>query len=195
MMHCVMDEEPSMQNVPVHQFTTRDGQRVWLRPVEKDDARHLVDLFQHMGPESRYLRFNLALDNPDPELVWAEAERLSQIDPETDGAWLAFTDLPDQPDAAVGGARYMGIGHAAAEASLAVRDDMQNKGIGTELLLFLVESARAAGILKLVAIVQRGNRPLWHLLQRSPWLVEYESEGSYSTITVHLDRVGREEAR
>lgn len=181
-----------MPSVPEHQFTTRDGQQIWLRAIESKDARHLVDLFQHMGPESRYLRFNLALDNPDPELVWAEAERLSQIDPEKDGAWLAFADLPDQPNAAVGGARYMGIGDAAAEASLAVRDDMQNKGIGTELLLFLVERARAAGIRKLIAVVQRGNRPLWHLLQRSPWLVEYESEGSYSTITAHLDRCSSE---
>lgn len=182
-----------MPEVSVYQFTTRDGLQVWMRAMEKTDAHHLVDLFQHMGPESRYLRFNLALDNPDPELVWAEAERLSQIDLDRDGAWLAFADLPDGPNMVVGGARYMGIDQATAEASLSVRDDMQNKGIGTEMLMFLVERARAAGIRKLVGIVQRGNRPLWHLLQRSPWHVEYESEGSYSTITVHLDRASLEE--
>jgi acetyltransferase len=144
-----------------------------------------------MGSESRYLRFNLSLNNPDPELVWAEARRLAVIDPEKDGAWLAFADMPGQPAAAeataVAGARYMRIEENAAEASLAVRDDMQNKGIGTELLKYLLVQAREAGLEKLVATVQRGNRPLWHLLQRSTFPIEYESEGSYSTITAHIN--------
>ena len=170
-----------------HTIYTRDGQPVWIRSLEKEDAHHLVDLFEHMGSESRYLRFNLSLNNPDPELVWAEARRLAQIDPEKDGAWLAFADMPGQPAAAVAGARYMRIDENAAEASLAVRDDMQNKGIGTELLKYLLAQAQEAGINKLVATVQRGNRPLWHLLQRSTFPIEYESEGSYSTITAHIN--------
>ncbi len=170
----------------VHSFHAKDGQLLQLRPLLPEDAPHLVDLFDHMGPESRFLRFNLALTNPDRALVWSEARRLARIDPEKDGAWLVFADLADQPGTPVGGARYMRLSEDTAEASLAVRDDMQNKGIGTELLKFLVEQARVAGLQKLVATVQRSNRRLFHLLLKSDLHLECESEGGYTTVTAFL---------
>ena len=175
-----------MDKEVVHTFRTEDGLVVRFRPLAADDVHHLVDLFEHMGPESRFLRFNLALPDPDPGLVWSEARRLSQVDPERDGAWLVFADLPDQRNAPVAGVRYVRLDDETAEASLAVRDDMQRKGIGGELLRFLVERARDAGVRRLVATVQRSNRPLWHLLQSSGLDIEMTSEGSYTHIAVEL---------
>lgn len=177
-----------MRNGYIHTFRAKNGKLLKLRPLEADDAHHLVDLFDHMGATSRYLRFNLALTNPDPDLIWSEARRLAQIDREKDGAWLAFCEMPDQPDAPVAGVRYMRIDPQIAEASLVVRDDMQNQGIGTELLKFLVERAQEAGIRQLVASAQRGNRALWRLLDNSPVPIEIESEGGYTTMTAHLSK-------
>jgi acetyltransferase len=170
----------------IHTFNADDGLLLRIRPLRPDDAHHLVDLFEHMGPESRFLRFNLALPNPDPELVWSEARRMARVDPEKDGAWLVFADLPDQRDAPVAGVRYVHLDDESAEASLAVRDDLQRKGIGGELLRFLITQARANGVHRLVATIQRGNRPLWRLLQSSGLEFEMESEGSYSNIAVDL---------
>ena len=135
--------------------------------------------------ESRFLRFNLSLSDPDPELVWEEARRLAQVDPGRDGAWLLFADLPGQPNAPVAGVRYIRIDEVSAEASLAVRDDMQNKGIGGELMRFLIEQARAAGIQRLVGTVQRGNRPLWRLLKKFPLL----SRSILRAVTRRLRRI------
>jgi acetyltransferase len=176
-----------MDDVYTHTFHTKDGDLLRLRPLQPEDAHHLVDLFDHMGPESRFLRFNLALTNPDRELVWSEARRLAEIDPERDGAWLAFAQLSDNKEVPVGGARYMRIDEYSAEASLAVRDDMQNKGIGYELMGFLISRARLAGVKKLVATVQRNNRPIFHLLSKTDLHLEYESEGGYTTITAFLN--------
>lgn len=176
-----------MDDVYIHTFRTKDGDLIRLRPLRPEDAHHLVELFDHMGPESRFLRFNLALTNPDPELVWSEARRLARIDPELDGAWLAFAQLSDGEVVPVGGVRYMRIDDQSAEAALAVRDDMQNKGIGTELLRYLVRHARQAGVKKLVATVQRNNRPIFHLLQKTDLQLEFESEGGYTTITAFLN--------
>lgn len=173
----------------IHTFRSDDGLQLRIRPLTPDDARYLVDLFEHMGPESRFLRFNLALPDPDPKLVWAEAQRLSQVDPDKDGAWLVFGDLPDQENAPVAGGRYMHLDDDTAEASLAVRDDMQRKGIGGELLLFMIRQARNQGIRRLVATVQRGNRPLWHMLQSSGLEYEIESSGGYSNIVVELPQL------
>jgi acetyltransferase len=186
MMHCVMNQGDSMSGEVVHSFYSKDKQRLDIRPLRPEDAPYLVNLFEHMGAESRFLRFNVALTNPDPELVWTEARRLARIDPDKDGAWLVFTDLPDQPDAPVAAARYVRIDPETAEASLAVRDDMQRKGIGTELLRFLAEQARRAGIRRLTATIQRVNRPLFYILQKADLAMEVKSEGSYTTIVVEL---------
>jgi acetyltransferase len=186
MMHCVMNGGGGMDDQVLHTFCLEDGQILWIRSLRPQDAGQLVDLFNHMGPESRFLRFNLSLPDPDPERVWSEARRMAQVDQERDGAWLVFAGLPGRPSTPVAGARYIQIGEGAAEASLAVRDDMQRKGIGTELLRFLVEQAQIAGIRQLVASAQSGNRALWRLLKRSSFPMKLESERGFTTITVNL---------
>jgi GNAT superfamily N-acetyltransferase len=191
MMHCVISrsicEMVKMDQI-LETFRASDGTELRIRALEKNDAGYLVDLFEHMGAESRFLRFNLSLPNPDPELVWEEARRLADVDPGRDGAWLVLADLPGQPDAPVAGVRYIRIDETSAEASLAVRDDMQNKGIGRELLRFLIVQARSAGIERLVGTVQRSNLPLWRLLKKFPLTLTLDSEGSYTTITADLSR-------
>lgn len=177
-----------METEIVHTFQAADGTTIRLRPLKPGDAKHLVDLFDHMGPESRFLRFNLALNDPDPKLIWSEAQRMAQVAP-GDGAWLAFADLPDQPDAPVGGVRFVRMEADTAEASLAVRDDMQSKGIGTEMLRFLMRQARAAGIKKLTAMAQRANRPLWRILQKAPLEITRRSEGPQTVIEADLTTV------
>jgi acetyltransferase len=172
----------------LHTFCSKDGQLFWIRPLRPQDAGHLVELFNHLGPESRFLRFNQALTDPDPDLVWSEAKRMAQVNQERDGAWLVFLDSPDRKATPVAGARYIQIGGGTAEASLAVRDDMQRKGIGTELLRFLVEQARIAGIRRLVATAQSSNLALWRLLKRSALPIEFDSEKGFTTITYNLEK-------
>lgn len=96
-----------MKDDIVHTFHSKDGHLVSLRPLKPSDAHHLVDLFEHMGADSRFLRFNQSLTDPEPERVWAEAERMARVNPGKDGAWLAFMDLPGQENAPVAGARYI----------------------------------------------------------------------------------------
>jgi GNAT superfamily N-acetyltransferase len=167
-------------------FRAKNGLLLRIRSLQPEDARHLVNLFDHMGQESRYLRFNLALTDPSPDLVWAEAERLARIDPEQDGAWLVFADLPDQPEAPIAGARFVRTDETTAEVSMAVRDDLQNQGVGSHLLRFVIEQARAAGVGKLTAAIQRNNRPLWYLLKHSGLKLEITYDGSTALVETDL---------
>ena len=52
---------------------------LYVRALMPDDAPLLVELFEHLGADSRYLRFNVALTNPDPDLVRAEAARMAAV--------------------------------------------------------------------------------------------------------------------
>jgi GNAT superfamily N-acetyltransferase len=175
-----------MKDTVEHTFYSEDDHLIKIRALHPEDAHHLVDLFEHMGPDSRYLRFNLPLVDPDPALVWEEAKRLAKVDPGRDGAWLAFTDLPDQKNAPVAVVRFARLNQETAEGALVVRDDMQNQGIGTALLAFLTERAKEAGIVRLVATIQRANRGLLHILRNSPMKVTFDSEGSYTSIVAEL---------
>lgn len=166
---------------------TRQGLALRVRPEQPDDAPHLVDLFQHLGPMSRYLRFNKALVAPDPERIHQEAERLARLGPPQELAWLAFADLPEQPDAPVAGARCALLGPERAELALSVRDDMQRQGIGSAMLKYVLEQARARGIREMVAIFRADNRGVWELLKHSPYPVSRELRGIETEAVIHLD--------
>jgi RimJ/RimL family protein N-acetyltransferase len=171
-------------------FRSKNGLLLRIRPLQPEDVRHLVNLFEHMGQESRYLRFNLALTDPSPDLIWAEAKRLARIDPEQDGAWLVFADLSDQPEAPIAGARFVRTDETTAEVSIAVRDDMQNQGVGSHLLGFVIEQAKAAGVYRLTATVQRNNRPLWYLIKRSGLKLEITYDGNIAVVETDLTNGG-----
>jgi RimJ/RimL family protein N-acetyltransferase len=170
----------------VHVFETKDGLPVRVRALQPEDIDHLIDIFENMGQESRYSRFNIPMAEPDPELVRQEAAEMVDFErPHSDG-WLAFADLPGKPDTPVAGVRYVHTGEGEAEVAISVRDDMQNKGIGTALLSFLFEKAKEAGITKLVALAQRNNRPLWKILDKSKFPARRTPDGSSVYLEVEL---------
>jgi GNAT superfamily N-acetyltransferase len=169
-----------------HTFQAKDGTLIEVRPMQREDAVHLIDIFDHMGLDSRYTRFNMAMPTPEPERVQQEAAEMVDFErPESDG-WLAFADLPDGPDTPVAGIRYIHTGPGEAEIALSVRDDMQNKGIGTALFTYLLEQAKEAGISRLVGLAQRNNPPLFQLLNNVPYPVKRTPDGSYVHLEVSL---------
>lgn len=160
-----------------HVFYARDGLEVRVRPELPSDAANLIDLFGHLSPNSRYLRFSKSMVSPDPQRVQQEAEHLVELQPPKDVAWLAFADLPGQPDTPIAGVRYTRLDGDTAELAIVVRDDFHRRGIGTELLKFLTEQARRDGIRELVATFRTENRAVWELLKHSPYPVKREIHG------------------
>jgi RimJ/RimL family protein N-acetyltransferase len=62
-----------------------------------------------------------------------------------------------------------------AEVALVVKDEHQNKGVGTELLTHLVYIARKQGLLGFTAEVLRDNRAMLHLFEKIGFTVEKET--------------------
>lgn len=171
----------------VFQFTTKTGVKIKVYRIKPQDAVNLMDLFDHLSTQSRYQRFNEMLTNPDPDLVWQTAQRMATVDPKAGSAWLAFADLPGEPNAPVAGARYMRLpDRRSAEASIAVRDDLHQQGIGAELLLFLARHARNNGIERLVATFDTGNKGVWRLVRNAPYVVVTTVHGSETEVTIDL---------
>lgn len=167
-------------------FKTKDGVDVWVRLLRQKDTHHLVDLFEHMGPESRYRRFHQPTNNITPEQVWAEAERIATAVPDEQLGLIAFSTMPDEGEVAVGAARIVWLSDSVAEIAMSVRDDRQGQGIGNRLLTMVLELAQITGAESVVGTVQNDNEPMWHLLDRLPYPVKRTIDGAESEIIVDL---------
>lgn len=184
------------QNLPApgdewHTFRADGGLQVRVRPEREGDTPYLVELFNRLSPDSRYLRFSKSMANPNPERIQQEAARLAHLMPPAEMAWLAFADLPEQPDAPIGGVRYVLTAPDSAELAITVRDDLQRRGIGSALLEFACQQARQQGLHFLTAIFRSENRAVWSLVRHSPFPVTTVIDGS--EVSVHIDLTDRDE--
>jgi L-amino acid N-acyltransferase YncA len=161
------------------QVVLRDGSAVLIRQVQPGDASILADGFVRLSAESRRLRFLTG----KPELSPAELRYLTEVDHRDHEALGALNQLDGR---GLGIARY--IRHAedpeAGELAVAVVDDWQRRGLGTELLTQLTDRARQEGIRRFTALVAADNAAALGLLgtigadvlatHRESGTVEYE---------------------
>jgi GNAT superfamily N-acetyltransferase len=144
------------------------GALVTVRPAGADDTWLLADLFYHLSPQSRHLRYfqpvPLSLAN-----AWAEGRRMSKR-PEAHGLTLIATVQRAKHAEAVGVAELVRDPRAPTRGELAVvvRDDQQGRGIGTTLLGRLVMEAQAWSITELHADLLPENHTALRLLRRLP---------------------------
>ncbi len=170
-------------------FRTSRNRRIWVRPLTCNDAPLLIDIFAHLSPESRYMRFHESLESPDPARVEATARQIAGIAPEQGHGWLAFANIRGRKTP-VGGARWVRVDNETAEIGLTVRDDFQGQGIGRELLRLAVLDADAAGITKIVAVIQGANQAITQLLRHSPVPLERSVSGGEIYVEIDLKESG-----
>lgn len=148
-------------------FLTRRKRRIWVRPMTAKDAPLLIEIFAHLSPQSRYMRFHEPLEAPDPEQVEEKAREIAALDPDRGHGWLAFATVRGRRTP-VAGIRWVRVDETTAEIALTVRDDFQGQGIGRELLGIAVLDAADAGMARVVAIVHGANQSVLQLLRHSP---------------------------
>jgi acetyltransferase len=168
-------------------FFSKEGHDIRVRRVEAADTRHLVDIFEHMSSESRYLRYNQSLDDVEPARVWEEATKIACADRDKNHCLIAFTDLPDGTSIPVGAARLVETDPGIAEVAISLRDDFQNIGIGRQLMRLLAFEARDAGYRTLTASIRNDNPAIWKVFNKLPFEVIRAPEGSFSEVTIKLD--------
>lgn len=160
----------------------RDGTEVLLRPIDPEDAVRLQALFKMLSPESIYLRFL----EPLKELSLKEAQRYAQVDYQDNMAIVAALPAGEQ---LIGVARY-GQGYppepGVVDAAVVVADDYQGKGLGTILLLRLVDYARTQDIQAMHATVHQSNAQIMRFITKSGLPTERKLSGGAWDIKVRL---------
>ncbi|MCP4416953.1 MAG: GNAT family N-acetyltransferase [Chloroflexi bacterium] len=167
-------------------FIARDGTLVWVRLLRRKDAPLLVNLFEHMGSESRYRRFHQPADDVPLAQVWEEAVKIATAVPDEQLGLIAFVDLPGEEEVVAGVARIVWLNETMAEIAMSVRDDMQGQGIGGRLLTMILELAQIVGVETVIGTVQNENGPIWHLFSQLPFPITRTIEGTESEIGIDL---------
>jgi acyl-CoA hydrolase/GNAT superfamily N-acetyltransferase len=156
--------------------TTKTGAEILLRPVRISDEPLLKDFFYALSDSSLYRRFiSVRKDMPHERL-----QEFVAID-YTRGMVILAVIRKEEREEVVGVGQF-GIDQATytAEVGFAVRDDHQNKGIGTELLSYLTYLAKKQGLLGFCAEVLLENRPMLHLFEKMGFdIKKRREEGVY----------------
>lgn len=147
-------------NEYVERATLRDDTAVVLRLLRPDDRGLLKVGFEKLSPESRYARFF----SPKATLTDDELDYLCNIDNETHFAIGALRELPDGTCVGLGIARFIRVADGAAEAAIAVADEMHGRGLGRLLFMRLCAAAIERGITTFKCEVLGSNTSMKHLL-------------------------------
>jgi len=165
--------------------TLRDGTTVTIRPIRPDDAPRLLALFHRLSPESIALRF---LGQPK-ELPYKQAKQFATVDYHKRMALVAARDEGSE-EHVIAVARYAvdpATEPDVAEAAVAVEDAYQNRGLGTLLLIRLVEYARRHGIRAFMATVHHDNVQIMRFISKSGLPTERKLEAGVWEILVKLE--------
>jgi GNAT superfamily N-acetyltransferase len=163
-----MDEES------IHRLA--DGTPVRTRSLRPEDREKLRNGFARLSPESRYRRFFSAPDR----LSEATLDYLTTPDGRDHVAIGAELAAPDADRSyGIGIARYVRLAEepTAAEAAVAVIDEMQHRGVGRLLLRELTRTARGQGVTTFVCHVLPGNEPVESMLEDAGARSSVEEDG------------------
>lgn len=149
----------------------RDGRTVLLRALLPTDEGEILQAFERLGPDARYMRFMAPKRHVDQKRLHAVLESF----PEKGMTIAAVVPAPDGIDI-VGSATYIVEDPASCEFSITVSEAYAGAGLGRKLMEALIEAAKARGLAQMKGFVLAQNRPMLALAERVGFTVARDPE-------------------
>lgn len=138
-----------------------------IRPVHPNDGDKLLQLFNSLSPKSRYLRFAHAMSSlPTPVL-----QHLLNLDPSQTNEIALVAEL-SHPEPSNPSGRIVGITRCIGETnsqrcefSLSVSDDFHGEGVGSQLMLNMMDDAHRKGFNEVFGYVLAENVDMLQLMK------------------------------
>ncbi len=140
-----------------------DGTQVNFRPIHPTDEPNVRDLFYALSQETVYYRYMTYMKR----LPQKQIQNFVYVDHRTEVAIVGTVPEAHGEDIIAVGRYYLDTKTNRAEVAFVVRDDWQNRGIGTFLLKHLITIARRNGIAGFTAEVLRDNKAMQTVFNRS----------------------------
>jgi acyl-CoA hydrolase/GNAT superfamily N-acetyltransferase len=162
--------------------TTRTGLITTLRPVKITDEPALKEFFYSLSDRSMYTRFMTVRKEMSHEAL----QEYTVIDYTKEMVILATVEKEGQ-EFVVGLAEYyLDDESLGANVAFTIRDEYQNKGVGTELLQYLVYLAKREGLHSLTAEVLAENKPMMRVFQKLKLPMEVTTSGEVHELVIRL---------
>ena len=160
-----------------------------IRPIRPDDAQMLQDLMHHLSPESRYFRFVSSIAELPPTML----ARFTLIDYDREMALVAVVKerTPGEDGTFVETQRIVGVSRyitnpdqSSCEFALVVADDFNGKGLGSRLMLSIMDVAREKGLSEIDGLVLANNPSMLKLMRSLGFTVKtYAEDPDFKLVT------------
>ena len=202
----VIDPAPQTQGGRAHQYShlsilpyparyeqvwpLRGGGEYTVRPIHPDDASMLQEMMQHLSAESRYFRFVSSIVELPPAML----ARFTLIDYDREMALVAvFRERKAGADGKiieneriVGVSRYItNPDQSSCEFALVVADDFNSKGLGSRLMLCIMEVAREKGLAEIEGLVLSQNSAMLRLMKSLGFVIKPFAEDPDFRLVTH----------
>ncbi len=148
----------------------RGGGQYTVRPIHPDDAEMLQTLVRSLSSESRYFRFVSSMHELPPSML----SRFTLIDYDREMALVAVVKerKAGEDGEMVETSRIVGVSRyitnpdsASCEFSLVVADDFGGRGMGSRLMLSIMDVAREKGLTEIDGLVLTNNPGMLKLMK------------------------------
>jgi len=166
-----------------------------VRPVHPDDANMLQEFVRGLSPESRYFRFVSSMQ----ELPATMLSRFTLIDYDREMALVALVteETKDAQGNTVEHTRIVGVSRyitnpdrASCEFSLVVADEFKGRGLGSRLMLSIMDFAREKGLTEIEGLVLANNPNMLKLMKGLGFVVKpFPEDADFKLVTHHLQAV------
>lgn len=151
------------------EWPMKGGGLYTVRPIRPDDADMLQAFVRGLSEESRYFRFASTL----PELPARMLARYTLIDYDREMALVAVhkerhakdDGTFEETERIIGVSRYItNPDQTTCEFSLAVADDFSGQGLGSRMMLAIIDFARSKGLSEIIGLILSNNSRMLKLM-------------------------------
>ena len=168
----------------------RGGGEYIIRPIHPDDADMLQDLMKRLTPEARYFRFVSNMAELPPGML----SRFTLIDYDREMALCAVVEEESISDSGekltkekiIGVSRYItNHDQTSCEFSLVVDGAYGGQGVGTRLMLSIMDVAREKGLREIIGLVLTQNNGMLKLMRSLGFEVKAYAEDPDFRLVTH----------
>jgi len=153
-------------------FLLDDGTKINFRPMHPTDEKHMHNIFHSLSKETLYRRFMSNLIR----IPQKQIQNFLYTDYRSEMAIVGTIPETHGEDIIAIGRYYLNPRTNRAELAFLVRDEWQNRGIGTFLLKYLTTIAKRNGISGFTAEVLLDNEPMLAVFHNSDCRIRSHSE-------------------
>jgi acetyltransferase len=182
---------PAIRPYPVDYISSwvmADGTAVTFRPIRPEDEPSMVEFHKTLSERSVYLRF-FFLDRLDARVAHERLVRQCFIDYDNEMALVAeCVDPQTERREILGVGRFKRqLSPTDGELAVIVSDRFQGRGLGTEMVLRLIDVARREGLRRIIALILSENAAMLALARHLHFVIVPAEDPLSCTATLELN--------